>query len=41
MAEVDRTKPVAAVLTEEQRKLAMQRFDVLRPHVRAGAKIDQ
>jgi len=28
----DKTKPVAA-LTEEQRKLAMDRFDVLRPHL--------
>jgi putative transposase len=33
MAEVDKTKPIAAVLTEEQRKLAMKRFDVLRPHL--------
>jgi putative transposase len=33
MAEADKTKPVTAVLTEEQRKLAMERLAVLRPHL--------
>jgi putative transposase len=33
MAQVDKTNLVAAALTEEQRKLAMERFSVLRPHL--------
>lgn len=42
MAEVDKTKPVAAaVLTEEQRMLAMDRFDVLRPHLEDDVPLAQ
>jgi putative transposase len=33
MAQADKTKPVVADLTDEQRKLAMDRFAVLRPHI--------
>jgi putative transposase len=33
MVQDHKTTPVAAALTEEQRKLAMERFDVLRPHL--------
>lgn len=31
--EDDKTQPVAAALTEEQRQLAMERFAVLQPHL--------
>jgi putative transposase len=41
MAQLDKTKPVAAVLTEEQRKLAMERFDVLRPHIEEDVPLAQ
>lgn len=33
MEQADKTKPVVAGLTEEQRRLAMERFAVLRPHI--------
>src|SRR5450755_3015323 len=33
MVQVDKTTPPPAALKDEQRKLAMERFDVLRPHL--------
>ena len=41
MAQADKTKPVAAVLTEEQRKFAMERFAVIRPHLEEDVPLAQ
>ena len=41
MAQADKTKPVIAGLTEEQRKLAMERFAILRPHIEEDVPLAQ
>lgn len=33
MAQSGETKPIVTTLTEEQRQLAMERFEILRPHI--------
>jgi putative transposase len=35
----DKEKPVTAALTEEQRQSAMERFEVLRPHLEDDAPL--
>lgn len=41
MAHSDKTEPVAAALSEEQRQSAMERFAVLRPHLEDGVSLAQ
>jgi putative transposase len=41
MVQADKTKPMVAGLTDEQRKLAMERFAVLRPHIEEDVPLAQ